>query len=427
MQLNKKFFFTQLITASSIGTILEWYDFSLFAFFTPLLSQLYFPHENKLTGLMLTYVIFAIGFLVRPLGAALFGHLGDRVGRKQTLIYSILFMSLATCLMGLLPTYQQIGILAPVLLVILRLCQGLSVGGEATGAVLFVVESWSTRYRGAITAVLWAMTGVGMLLGSAMGSCVMHYVAHFPEIWRVPFLLGIFTGIVGYFVRRNIPESTLFAAAKHANALVKFPLRLAMINYRYELFIIMSLYALSAMITYLIFVFMPTYAANIVGLPMAKTSLISTLGLLGSTVLLPFGGYISDCIGRRYSLFIGAIGFFLLSYPLFSLIAKSSLHFFIFAEIVFVLLAVLFQSAITAAVLELLPTTVRYSVTALGYSVSYSIFGGTAPLLASFLVKITGNHAAPGFYLMLGAVVALFAVSKLRIGVHAEKRESLLV
>src|SRR5579872_42024 len=400
------------MTASGMGTILEWYDFSLFAFFTPIIAPLYFPHENKLAALMLTYAIFAIGFLVRPLGAIIFGHMGDRLGRKKTLVLSILMMSFSTFCIGLLPTYTQIGLAAPALLIVLRIFQGLSVGGESTGAVLFVVESYSLKNRGLLSAALWSMTGIGMLLGSLVGTITLQF-PHHEIIWRIPFLLGIFTGMIGYFLRQRMPESLLFQNAEYRHDLARFPFFTAITEYRKELFIIIGLYILSALITYLIFIFMPTYAANIIGMPLATTSLISTFGLLIVTLLVPLGGYFSDCWNRKNSLLISAMGFVLLSYPLFQLVSQGTIQNYIIAEICFVILAAVFQGTISAAVLEMLPTSVRYTVAALGYNISYSIFGGAAPLLASYLVKMTGNKAVPGLCLMAGALIALIAASAL--------------
>ncbi|EKD70286.1 MAG: hypothetical protein ACD_46C00578G0002 [uncultured bacterium] len=417
--MQQPFSFGRLIVASSMGNILEWYDFSLFAFFTPIFARLYFPHENKLTGMLLTYAIFAVGFLVRPLGAILFGHYGDRRGRKKTLIYSILLMSLATCGMGLLPTYYQMGIWAPVLLILLRIMQGLSVGGESIGAALFVLESVPSKRRGFLSALLWSMTGIGMLLGSAVGALIMQFPQH-DLLWRIPFLLGIFTGVLGYFVRQRIPEAALFNYAVTHEQIVKFPFRHVFTTYRHELLIAIGIYALSAMITYLIFIFMSSYAANNLGMPLATTSLISMLGLLMVTLLVPVGGYLSDCWGRKKSVSIAAAGFALVSYPLFYFISQGKLQNYIVAELCFVVLAASFQGAITATVLEMLPTKVRYSVAAIAYNISYSIFGGTAPLLAAYLIKITGHVSAPGMYLVAGAILACYAASFLRETAYGE-------
>lgn len=398
----------RVIFSSAIGTILEWYDFSLFAFLTPLLANLFFPHEMKFTGVMLTYTIFAIGYFVRPIGAAIFGHLGDRIGRKKTLIFSILLMAIPTFCIGLLPTYNTVGLLAPVLLIVLRICQGLSVGGESIGATLFVIESGHYKYRGFLGGLLWAVIGIGMLLGSFAASMVIYY-SDYAWSWRIPFLLGILTGLIGYVVRKRIPETLFFQNILQQGKRVKAPLCKAFTHYKIEMFRIMGFYALSAMITYLIFIFMPTYAATIIGYPLSQVSFICTLTMACSIFLVPIGGLISDKIGRKQSLRYPAIGLFLLSYPLFVLIAQGTLTNFIYAQIIFVLLAAWFQGSINAAVIEQLPTSVRYSVTAVGYNIAYSLFAGTSPIIASYLVKLTHDKAATGLYLMCGALIAIIA------------------
>lgn len=405
---------SRILTASSIGTILEWYDFALFAYLTPTLAKLFFPKENALTALMLTYAIFAVGYFVRPIGAAIFGHIGDRSGRKKTLVWSILLMSLPTFGMGLLPTYQTIGMAAPILLIILRICQGLSAGGETTGSILFTLESVDERRRGFIGGLIWSMVGVGMLLGSLAATLVSYDVTH-PWIWRVPFLLGIVTGLIGYFLRKYTIESAMFMKAAEEGKLKKFPLVEGIVKYKKEMGVTIGLYILSAMITYLIFVFMPSYAHTIIGMPLDKMTLISTIMYLIVTVLVPVGGYLSDKIGRRTSLRWSAFGFILLSYPLFQLIAQGSITQFIVAEFSFVMLAVVFQGALNATVFELFPTAVRYSVVAVGYNVSYSLFGGTAPFVATSLANLTGDKSAPGLYLVAGACIAFVATSKLQL------------
>lgn len=402
----------RVICSSSIGTIFEWYEFTLFAFLTPLLATYFFPQENQFTSLMLTYSIFAIGFFVRPIGAAFFGHLGDRVGRKKVLIRSIVLMAISTFLIGLLPTYHDIGIAAPILLIILRICQGLSAGGESTGAILFVMEAENYKRRGFLGGLLWSVIAVGMLLGSFTSMVVT--ASHYSWAWRVPFILSIFTGLIGYFVRRRTPESSHFQQAVAEGTLKKFPLYDGFVRYKMNMLRIVGVYSLSAMITYLIFIFMPTYAASVIGLPLSQVTLVSTVALACVTVLVPFGGYLSDLIGRKKMLRYSAIGFLLVSYPLFMLIARGSLQHFIVAEGVFILLAACFQGTINAFVIEQVPTAVRYSVVAVSYNLAYSVFGGTAPIISSYLVKLTGDKASPGLYLMFGAMIAILATIKMR-------------
>lgn len=402
----------KIIAASSVGTILEWYDFSLFAYLTPLIAAHFFPKENPFVGLMLTYAVFAIGFFVRPLGATIFGHIGDKFGRKKALTLSIVLMAAATFLMGLLPTYATIGVFAPALLIVLRIMQGLSAGGESAGAILFSLEAGQWRYRGVLAAMLWGIVGIGMLLGSSAASIATAF-AHVEWAWRVPFLFGIVTGIVGYYVRRHTPESTQFQQIIQNAEVEKFPLYTTLQYHKADVLRIIGLFSLSAMIGYLIFVFIGTYASTVVGLPLAKTTLIGTFALAAESLLLPLGGLLSDKFGRKIMLRYSAIGFFLVSYPLFKFIAQGTLTHLAIAEAVFVLLAICYQGTTSVTAFEMLPMRVRYSALALGYNVAYSIFGGTAPMIASYLVHITGDKAAPGLYLTFGALLAILATNKL--------------
>jgi MHS family proline/betaine transporter-like MFS transporter len=408
----KKSLTLRIIAASSLGTILEWYDFSLFAFLTPVISKLFFPQQNGFTALLLTYAIFAMGYFVRPIGAMIFGHFGDRVGRNKTLVWSILLMSLPTFLMGLLPSYQTIGIAAPCLLILLRISQGIAVGGETTGSVLFALESTGTKRRGFLGGLLWAMSGVGMLLGSFAAMLVSH-AEHITWAWRVPFLLGIITGLIGYFLRRHTLESILFAQALEEKSIHRFPLLKGIKDYKFELFNMIGIYVLSAMTTYLVFIFMPTFASTIIGMPLAKTTTVTTLAYLAVTLLVPFGGYLSDRVHRTQCMKWAAIGFIFLSYPLFTWIASGNIHHFIFAECVFVLLAACYQGSLNAAIFDLIPTSIRYSMTAVSYNISYSLFGGTAPFVATYLVHLSGNHSVPGWYLTAGGLVAFLALNRM--------------
>jgi MFS transporter, MHS family, proline/betaine transporter len=411
MYFKKNAHFLRVIGSSSIGTILEWYDFSLFAFLTPLLATYFFPPQDKATGLVLTYAIFALGFFVRPLGAVILGHLGDRIGRKKTLIASILLMAVPTVLIGLLPTYQTIGMLAPILLMLLRICQGLSAGGESVGAALFVMESGKYKYRGTLGAVVLAVIGVGLLAGSYAANLVIAHPAY-SWAWRVPFLMGIFTGLIGYFVRRRIPETLDFQNPLRVT--MRFPLLHGLVAHRTEIFRILGFYCLSAMMSYLVFIFMPAYATKNTGLPLEQVTKVGTIGLALVTFLLPLGGYLSDCIGRKKCLRWSSFSILILSYPLCWLITSGSMKNLIFAESIFVLLAVSYQGTVTTAIMEQLPRTVRYSVMAVCYNIANSIFGGLSPIIANYAALVTGDKAGLGFCLMLGGGMAFVATIKMR-------------
>ena len=197
----------KVLVASSLGNILEWYDFALFGFFAPILAQLFFPSDNHLASLLSTFGVFAAGFLMRPLGGALFGHLGDRVGRKNALAASVILMAIPTTLLGLLPTHAQVGILAPLLLTGLRLIQGLSVGGELTGSISFIVEHSPPTQRGFFGSWASNSIGMGLLLGSATGALMTSLLSQDDLVrwgWRIPFLFGIFVGGVGLYLRMKL-------------------------------------------------------------------------------------------------------------------------------------------------------------------------------------------------------------------------------
>lgn len=247
-----------IISACSIGTILEWYDFSLYAFLAPIISINFFAIQNKSISILLTYYIFAIGFLARPIGAIIFGHFGDRINRKSMLLISLFIMASTTFLIGTLPTYKDIGNAAPILLMILRILQGIAIGGETIGAGTFVMESSPASKQGFTTAMIWASSGVGILFCSIFIS-LCEYV--FTEealstwAWRIPFFIGALTGILGYYLRKNIAVSQEFLMLKK-NKLIKFPIIEAFKKYHTEIIILIGLYMLCAITTYILFVYL---------------------------------------------------------------------------------------------------------------------------------------------------------------------------
>lgn len=408
----------KILVPAYMGTVLEWYDFSIFAFFSPIMSERFFPSDNPWASWISVYAVFAVGFLVRPLGAAVFGHYGDRIGRKRVLVLSMIAISLSTVAMGLLPTYQSIGILAPVFLVLLRLIQGFCVGGETTGAAAYVLESLPKQSRGMLGSVMWSAVGTGMLLSSLvttiMTQCLSQDdLSHFG--WRIPFLFGVISGLVGYYFRRQLPEAALFTQIESRGKLSKESTLAVIRHNKKPISIIMGLYALSAMITYLVFVFMPFYASNIMGIPLGTASLVTTIAIAVVTFTIPFAGLLSDRIGRKPCLYTGAAGFLILAWPMYALMANQrSLGSLVFVETIFVVLAFLYQGALTTAAQEITQTPVRYTVTAIGYNVSYAIFGGTTPFVVTWLSSLTQSKSIPGLYLMCGSILAIMAIREMK-------------
>lgn len=413
---HKKGLAYRVIAACSFGTILEWYDFSIYAYLAPILAPLFFPHKDRLISIALAYSVFAIGFFVRPLGAILFGHFGDRIGRKKVLVYSMLLIAASTTSIGLLPTYAQIGKLAPILLIIFRILQGVTIGGEVIGAGSFVIESTHNARTGFATSLIFASSGVGMLLSSITVSIVTFFLAP-SELsdwgWRLPFLLAAITGIVGYYLRKNISESPQYKRFQKSGRTLKFPLAAASKNFKMEMLLTPVLYILSAMFTYLIFVYMPVYASKTIGLPFSKTMLVNTAALTCMVILVPVFGYYSDIFCRRRILLIGSIALLLFTLPLYILIARGDLVDLIVAQSLLVLFGSAYQGAITKTVLEMFPIGVRCSAAGFGYNLTFSLFGGTAPMIAVYLITKLNTNLAPGLYMTLGAFISLIAVLKL--------------
>lgn len=406
-----------IISACSVGTILEWYDFSLYAFLSPIISINFFATQSKSISILLTYYIFAIGFIARPIGAIIFGHFGDRINRKVMLLISLFLMASTTCLMGALPTYKDIGNAAPILLMILRILQGIAIGGETIGAGAFVIESSPKLKKGFSTAMIWASSGMGILFSSILIS-ICSYIFTNQELsewaWRVPFIFGGLTGLLGYYLRKNIFESQESLLIERNN-LIKFPIIEALKKHKMEISIVIGLYMLCAITTYILFVYMPTFITTIVGIPLKQAMLVNSISMGCMILLVPLVGYYSDIIGRKKILLASSLCFLLFSFPLYLLLTKGSLIDLIIAQAIFAILTASFQGPLTSTILSIFPTTIRCSAAAFGYNLSYSLFGGTAPIIAIFLANKLRSNIAPSFYLILASIIAIIAILKIKI------------
>lgn len=406
-----------LLTAGLLGTILEWYDFSVYVYLAPILSAIFFPNESKYISLMLSFLVFAIGYLLRPLGGAIFGHFGDRYGRRITFIASILLMSTSTCLIGFLPTHSQAGVIAPLLLILLRLLQGLSVGGELIGTLTLFFELAPMKKRGVNTALMWIGSGGGILMSSIVVAILTRVLSQ-QQLhdwgWRIPFFLGALTGLIGFFLRNRTRESVSFLSLKTTGRVASFPFHEILKFHKVKLFKLFLIFIPSAVSFYLVFVFMPTYTSSFLKMSMGTTTTINTVNLFLLLVFSPLVGLLSDKIGRKIVLLSGLAGFIIASMPLYILISKASVTALFFSQFMLMLLCSLYLGGLMAFALEIIPTYVRYSIAAIGFNLCYSIFGGTTPLIATFLINKSGNVLGPAYYLIFSAIVALpvFLLSK---------------
>ncbi len=405
---------SRVVLASFIGTTIEWYDFFLYGTAAALVfNKLFFPTIDSLAGTMAAFGTYAVGFFARPLGGIIFGHFGDKLGRKSMLVTTLMMMGVATFLIGVLPTYEQAGVLAPVLLIALRFIQGLGVGGEWGGAVLMAVEHGRACRRGFHASWVQAGVPIGLLLATA----VFNLFSSLPEKqflawgWRVPFLLGILLMAVGLFIRLAIVESPVFAQMKAAKSESRIPILEVITKYPRNVILAMGARFAENAFFYIFTVFVLSYSTERLGL--AKSTVLNGV-LVASAIqffVIPFFGALSDRVGRRPVYIGGAIFLALFAFPFFMLVDTKSTA----AVWLAIVIGLIGHSAMygpqAAFFSELFGTSVRYSGASLGYQLASPLAGGLAPLIATGLLKWSGGHPWPiAAYLIGMAAITIVSV-----------------
>jgi MHS family proline/betaine transporter-like MFS transporter len=402
----------RVILSCMIGNTLEWYDFVLYGYFATTIGQLFFPKFSLVASLMATFGVFAAGFIMRPLGGMIFGHIGDKFGRKNALVWSIYLMAIPTTLIGLLPTYEQIGWFAPLLLTLIRLAQGLSMGGAFTGSMIFVVENAKDRNRGLYGSWIIFSLLIGILIGSAIATSTCYFLSEAQLMdwgWRVPFLLSIFGAYIGSFMRRTIHEPEEFTNAKKHHKEHASPIAELFKHHFKTILYVVAIELTLSIGFYLIVTFINNFLMAFLKIDMLTSLTMTTFSMTAMGISILLSGWISDKIGRKPVLISSALAFTLFAYPLFqaleggfmsALLAQASLSFIMGA----------FFAPIPATLVELFPLTVRYSGLSVSHSLSMAIFGGTAPFIATGLIYLTDNNASPALYLALGSFISAMAL-----------------
>ena len=395
--------------AGTIGNVLEWYDFAVYGFLAPVMSLLFFPSDNAMTALIKTYGIFAAGYLMRPLGGILFGYIGDRKGRKKALQLSIAMMAIPTVLVGLLPVHETIGPVAALLLISLRLIQGISVGGELVGSMSYLVETAPETRRG--LAGSWSVCGgvAGILLGSLVASTLANLIgdqAMSDWGWRVPFLLGAIIFAAGSWMRRSLVESAEFELAEKADDNETLPIVAVLRDMPQRIAHLSASILLFATSFYLLFVWMPTYLSTMVSPPVEHALTVNTVAMVLLLIMIPVGGRLSDTIGRKPVMLTGIVLLGFLIYPAFLMLDQGVMLVALGVQLVFAVLLGLIQGPLPAFMVELFPVKVRYTAIGLSYNLTLGIFGGTAPMVSTLLIQKTGNLASPAIYLVVLAVIS---------------------
>jgi MHS family proline/betaine transporter-like MFS transporter len=399
----------RIVIAGLAGNVMEWYDFGTYGFFAAVIGKLFFPAHDPTTSLLASFAVFAVGFFGRPLGALIFGHIGDKAGRKRALMASVMTMALPTMLIGLMPTYSQIGILAPAFLVVLRLFQGLAVGGEFTTSIVLLVEGAQRTRRGYVGSYAPFGAVGGMLLGSAVGATITGFLSVDAVAiwgWRAAFLFGLVIAAIVLYVRRRLPPDPAIVAiaeARHAPVVTAFKTQ-----WRTILKIIGMMLALGIGF-YMNFVYLSTWLVQFAGVTRAEALALNCLGLALQLPLLPLAGALADRIGAKAVILLSAIGFALLSWPLYLVIIHGGALGIFCGQAVFALLQSGIGGAIPAFMVEALPKHVRCTALSFGQNFAQACFGGTVPMVSVALIEATGYPLAPAIYLAAAGIIS-FAV-----------------
>ena len=412
-------------TASFMGNFVEWFDYAAYGYLATVIALTFFPQTDTTTGLLATFAVFALSFIVRPIGGLVWGHFGDKYGRRSALSWSILIMTLSTFCIGILPTYNQIGLWAPALLLLIRLMQGFSASGEYAGASAFLAEYAPEGKRGFYTSIVPASTAAGLLFG-AMFVAGMHALMTAENLhdwgWRLPFLLAAPFGLVGRYIRVHLQDSPKFLEMEQRleakECATHAPVRELLTVHRRAVMIGIGVTCLNAVAFYLLLSYMPTYLSTEMGMSESDSFIASTVSLATYIGLIFLMGTLSDRYGRKTMLVTASVLFLLLTFPLFGMLGNPSLLVILMIQIAFGAMLAMNYGTLPCFLAEIFPTRVRFSGFAFSFNVANAVFGGTAPFIATWLIHMTGNKMAPAWYLLAAAAVALVAMLASRETAH---------
>ncbi|HHY39743.1 MAG TPA: MHS family MFS transporter [Syntrophaceticus sp.] len=416
------------VFAASIGNAIEWFDYASYGYLATVIASVFFPPGDRTLALLATFAVFAISFIIRPIGGVVWGHYGDKLGRRLTLILEVSIMSAATFAIGLIPSYASIGVLAPILLLLCRIVQGFSASGEYAGAASFIAEYAPPKKRGLLVSLVPASTAFGLMTGCLIVA-VLEYLL--PEAalhswgWRIPFLLALPFGSIVLYMRMKLEDTPVFtemkekAEAKKSEDTIEPGSFAGVMKYKKNIIRAFCVILLNAIGFYILLSYMPTYLTEEVGFGKVEGTLITLITLSTYSIMLPIIGSIADRVGRKPVMMTACILFVLATYPAFILLSKG----FGFSVLALFLLGAMLagnDGVLATFLSEMFPTQVRYTSFALAFNTGNALFGGTAPFISTYLIALTGNKYAPAFYLMIAAVVCFVALIGAKESAHKE-------
>ncbi|WP_328335193.1 MULTISPECIES: MFS transporter [unclassified Streptomyces] len=402
------------VAAGAIGNFVEWFDFGVYGYLAPVLALQFFPDQSRSAGMLSTFAIFGVAFLIRPAGAVFFGRLGDRLGRRITLSAIVVLMSLSTAVIGVLPGFATIGIAAPLLLLAMRLVQGFSAGGEFAGASTMVVEYAPPNRRGLYVSFLSISTFAASLAGVCLTALLTSGAGEEAMRswgWRIPFLVSLPLGLVGLYLRTRVDETPEFRALVREQKVESAPLAEVLRTQRKPMVTLFCIIMINAVAYYVLGTYWPNYLSENAGLPRSTAlwSAAAAYGLL--MVLAPVFGMLADRYGRKPMMLYSTVGLLVMTVPAFMLSGVGGYWPAFLGQALFVLFAGPTSPVSSLVTAELFPARIRYSASAIGYNLSFMLFGGTAPYVSAFLIDRTGSKLAPAYYICAIAACSLIGVA----------------
>lgn len=406
--------------ASLVGSSIEWFDYFLYGTVAALVfNQVFFVADDPTVGLLLSYASLALAFFIRPLGGVIFSHIGDRIGRKKTLVVTLTIMGVATVLMGLLPTYQAIGVAAPILLITLRLVQGIGIGGEWGGSLLLAVEYAPKDKRGLFGAFPQMGVTIGMFLGSGALTFITSVVSQDAFIswgWRIPFIASAVLVIFGLWIRKGLDETPSFKKVQESGEIPKLPI-VDIFKYHWkEVLIAIGGKVVETAPFYIFATFIVSYGTSNLGFTNTQVLVAVMIATIITTLLMPVMGSLSDKIGRKKVYIWGTIGMILYAFPYFLLLEQRTFATLLIATIIGLGIIWAPITAVLGTMFsEIFDAKVRYTGVSLGYQIGAAVAGGTAPLVATaLLVQFNNSYVPVAIYIILTAVISLIAVFSVR-------------
>ncbi len=399
----------KILWLSSLGGMLEFYDFIIYALLAGYISQLFFPTHSAINSLLIAFSAYAVGYFARPFGGIIFGHFGDKYGRKKTFTISILVMALSTFVIGILPTYQSAGMLAPILLVICRIAQGFSVGGEIPGAITYVSESAPDK-KAFMTGFVFCFLISGVAIGFIVEALLLQFFSHeqmLMHVWRVPFILGGIFGFIAYYLRKqlmDIEDFQPFIQKEYA-----LPITKVLHTHGWNLVYTTIIVSFGALCFVTLFLLLPAYFGTILNLHLKNFVWVNSLGVIILSVLCIIVGFFADKINRQVILLLTTIITMIASFFIYHIYTQSQDIYFV-AIVLSAIICALCWGNIPAMLIDAFKQDVRYSGIGFAYNLGFAVFGGLTPTIVIAAIKTSGNLMAPAYVLAICALITLITM-----------------